>query len=138
MLTDTRAMTAEYRLRQWAEILNQQKESGMNVKMYCEEIGIKENQYYYWQRKLREAANRESAKEQSGTTSLIPARGGSPVVWASVDMTTIKAPGSSSATVCTTGDCIKICREGWTVTVEPGFDTETLTEALRAVNRICC
>ena len=138
MLTDTRAMTAEYRLRQWSEVLTKQKESGLNIKLYYEEIGIKEYQYYYWQRRLREAANKEVTKEQSGVTGLMAARSGSPVVWASVDMTTIKAPSSSSATVCSTGSNIKICREGWTVTVEPGFDTETLTEALRAVNRICC
>lgn len=53
---DSREMTREVRLRQWSEVLREQKESGQNVKTWCESQGIRRQQYFYWQRKLREAA----------------------------------------------------------------------------------
>jgi hypothetical protein len=137
MLTDTREMTSEYRLQYWAEILQKQKESGMNIKLYCEEIGIKEHRYYYWQRKLRAVANNELSKAQSDIRGLTPSIGNSPVVWAGVDMHTLDAQSSRSAMDCSTPNNIKICRQGWTVMVEPGFDAESLTEVLRVVSRTC-
>jgi len=129
---DTKAVTTDYRLQQWAEILQRQKESGYNIRKYCKEAGIKEHIYYYWQRKLREAACKELSKVQNDMKGLTPSRNRSPVMWAGVDMNTLHT------TDIPTGNNIKICRDGWTVTIEPGFDTGTLTEALKAVNRACC
>ena len=132
MLTNTRAMTSDYRLQQWAEILQKQKESGLNIKLFCEEIGIKEHRYFYWQRKLRETANEGLAKVQYDSTGLPLVKNNNSVIWAEVNVNSLNSTSSSVK------DSIKICRDGWTVTVEPGFDSGTLTEALRAVNRVCC
>ena len=52
---DMRSLTSEYRLSHWAEIMRERQESGQSIKAYCEQTGIHENVYYYWQRKLREA-----------------------------------------------------------------------------------
>ena len=139
MLTNTRAMTSGYRLQHWAGIMQKQKESGLNIKSYCEESGINEQRYHYWQRKLRGAANEELTKAQAEKTSLVPAKNDTPVVWAEIDMKTSN-PASSPV-----NSNIKICRDGWIIMVEPGFDIELLSEALRAVsnlsrtgNRVCC
>jgi len=51
-----REATKEYRLSEWARILQDRKESRVNIRAYCKGAGIPEHQYYYWQRKLREAA----------------------------------------------------------------------------------
>jgi len=53
---NTRKIAAEYRLTQWAGIIRERQESGLNVKAFCEAKGFHENIYFYWQRKLREAA----------------------------------------------------------------------------------
>jgi len=53
---DTRSIATEYRLARWAEIMKERSESGLSVKAFCEKAGIHGNTYYYWQRKLREAA----------------------------------------------------------------------------------
>ena len=53
---NTREMAAEYRLAHWSQIMKDRKERGQSIKAYCEGEGIHENVYYYWQRKLREAA----------------------------------------------------------------------------------
>lgn len=53
---NTRDIAAEYRLSHWARIVQARAEKGISVRLYCRESGIRENTYFYWQRKLREAA----------------------------------------------------------------------------------
>lgn len=53
---DSRKVTQEVRLRQWSELVREQKNSGQSIKSWCEDRGIPRQQYFYWQRKLREAA----------------------------------------------------------------------------------
>ena len=53
---NTREIAAEYRLSHWAGIMQERNESVKSVKAFCENAGIHENTYYYWQKKLREAA----------------------------------------------------------------------------------
>jgi len=48
-----REIAEEYRLSHWAEIMRERTASGMSVRSYCKSIGLHENVYYYWQRKLR-------------------------------------------------------------------------------------
>ena len=56
MYVDTRRIAVEYRLSHWASVVQKRKDSGLSVREYCEGAGIKENKYYYWLKKLREAA----------------------------------------------------------------------------------
>ena len=53
---DTKLAAAQVRLQQWAAIVRERKESGLKVDDYCETHNISRNAYYYWLRKLREAA----------------------------------------------------------------------------------
>ena len=69
---DTREFANEYRLSHWAGIIKEQKESGLSAKAYCTNSGIRENQFYYWQKKLREAACEGLMKEQGASTCLTP------------------------------------------------------------------
>ena len=50
--------------------MRERVESGQSVRAYCENAGIHENVYYYWQRKLREAACDGLSTMQRGATSL--------------------------------------------------------------------
>ena len=70
---NTRAVAAEYRLAHWASIMRERKESGISVREFCENAGIHENSYYYWQKKLRETACGNMIKSQHENTSLAPA-----------------------------------------------------------------
>lgn len=58
---DTRVAAREVRLRQWAEIMRERTASGQSISAWCESHGIRRQQYFYWQRKLREAACSELA-----------------------------------------------------------------------------
>ena len=55
-MINTREIAEEYRLSHWAQIVQEQKQSGLSIKEYCETAGFQQNRYFYWQRKLREAA----------------------------------------------------------------------------------
>ena len=59
---NTQEIAKEYRLSQWTQIIKACKESGKSVKDFCEDNRINRNAYFYWQRKLREAACKELAK----------------------------------------------------------------------------
>jgi len=56
---NTQKIAKEYRLSQWAQIIKTRNESGKSVKEFCADTGINKNAYFYWQRKLREAACQE-------------------------------------------------------------------------------
>ena len=58
-MINTREIAAEYRLSHWSSIIQERNASGKSIKSYCESIGIRTNVYFYWQRKLREAACQE-------------------------------------------------------------------------------
>ena len=49
-----RSLTREYRASQWAEIVRTRQSSGKSIRVWCEENGVTEKSFYYWQRKFRE------------------------------------------------------------------------------------
>ena len=55
-MINTRETAEEYRLAHWAEITQRRQDSGQSIKGFCKAEGIYPNVYFYWQRKLREAA----------------------------------------------------------------------------------
>lgn len=61
---DTQKAAAEYRLSQWAQVIQARLDSGQSIKDFCETAGISRNAYFYWQKKLREAACTELAKTE--------------------------------------------------------------------------
>lgn len=70
---DTKEMAKQVRLSQWAEIMRERKESGLNVRTWCEGKGISEKTYYYWQGKLRKAACEGFVEARAASeTSLAP------------------------------------------------------------------
>lgn len=54
--------------------MSEQEESGLSIKEFCANAGFHANSYYYWQRKLREAASNQLPKMQIEHTEtfLIP------------------------------------------------------------------
>ncbi|WP_341876547.1 IS66 family insertion sequence element accessory protein TnpA [Defluviitalea saccharophila] len=53
---NTREVTSQYRLNQWTEIVRQCRSSGQTIAVWCEENNIKRTSYYYWLKKIRQAA----------------------------------------------------------------------------------
>jgi putative transposase len=61
---DTQKVTTDYRMAQWAQIIKAQRESRQKIKDFCETAGISRNAFFYWQRKLRNAACTGLAKTE--------------------------------------------------------------------------
>ena len=67
---DTKLVASNYRIQQWAEIIQDRVRSGLKVDEYCEAHNISHNQYYYWLKKVREAAM-TTVSEQEHSRSFI-------------------------------------------------------------------
>lgn len=63
--------TNELRLAQWADIIKEQKQSGLTVKDWCSQNGITKDAYYYWQHKLRKEVY-EAIKPQESIFAPVP------------------------------------------------------------------
>jgi putative transposase len=67
---DTKKVTTEYRMSQWAQVIQARADSGQSIKDFCQTEGISRNAYFYWQKRLRESACTELAKkEEPGSVS---------------------------------------------------------------------
>jgi len=58
-MINTREIAEEYRLTHWAQIMRERTQSGVSIKAFCKQIGICNNTYFYWQRRVRAAACEE-------------------------------------------------------------------------------
>ena len=126
---NTRGIAVEYRLSHWTQIIKERDESGLSIKEYCASSGIREYNYYYWLKKLREAACGELAKTQADSTNLT-----SPV-FAEVKLPAqpvlLPAAGNTQSHIC-------IETAGMRLTAGCDYPIDKLTELLRTVSRICC
>ena len=51
---DALTVRAEYRMQNWAVLIEECRASGLTNKEFCRQHGISEKSYYYWLRKLRD------------------------------------------------------------------------------------
>ena len=45
----------QHGIEHWQKVLLDQQASGLSARAYCQRHGIRENRFYYWLRKIREA-----------------------------------------------------------------------------------
>ena len=122
-MVNTREIAEEYRLSHWTKIMRERTESGLSIKAFCQREGMNANTYFYWQRKLREAACQglPTTSRNNAAKELVPSG------WAvcSVADTNTKEPPVS----------IEIGKGK--ITVEAGFDPELLTKVCRVLTSLC-
>lgn len=119
---NTRNIAAEQRLAHWSQIMSERAEKGLSIRAYCENVGIHENTYFYWQRKLREAAcsGIQTATVESEEKSLVP-KG-----WATLCVSE-KSAQPEGLTIEVGG-----CR----ITVDTNTDSELLAKVCRALKAL--
>lgn len=116
---DTRKVATEYRMTQWAQRLQARQCSGESIEAFCEASGISRNTYFYWQRKLREAACTELANRSEGEN-------GVPNGWAR--LTSGKAKGAAEGITIEVGGCRVMATED--------TDPELLAKVCRALKAV--
>lgn len=117
----TKDATYQYRLAQWAELMRERVELGLSIRAYCSKKGFAENTYFYWQRRLREAACSEVTERTANA-----ARGLIPGGWTQVSCA---APESAEPT-------LRIEVNGCLVNVTSGTDPELLAVVCRTLKNL--
>jgi len=117
-----REVATEYRMASWAQAVQERTANGQSIKAFCRDRGISQNTYYYWQRKLREAAceGLASVSEAAAEQSLVPAG------WAMC---------KPAETVPAKAVVIEI--NGIRVQVESDTDPELLAKTCRMLKSLC-
>ncbi|URN85234.1 IS66 family insertion sequence element accessory protein TnpA [Acetobacterium wieringae] len=46
----------KFRMEQWTQLIQDQRSSGMTVKVWCQQNLVKETSYYYWLKRIRQQA----------------------------------------------------------------------------------
>ena len=67
---DTRVIATEYRMAQRTRALKERAANGESITDFCKKKGVSRNTYFYWQRKLREAACNELSKLEAPAVRL--------------------------------------------------------------------
>lgn len=61
---NTQEFATEYRMSQWAQMIQARADSGQTIKDFCQAEGISRNAYFYWLKKLRKSACKALAKKE--------------------------------------------------------------------------
>ena len=101
-------------------MLQERIQNGQSIKDFCMSVGISRNTYFYWQRKLREAACTELAvREQARETKLVP--GG----WARLETPNAQVPAAVSVEI-----------NGCRIEVTAETDSELLAKVCRTLKSL--
>jgi len=126
---DTREVTKGYRLAQWAETIQTQKSSGQNIREWCEVNGINRQQYFYWQRKLRETAAEELGLADTERTTV-------PSGWA-LCAAEPKADAQATLTNPTVYGRLLVEVNGIKISADSTYPAEKLAELILNLTRAC-
>ena len=121
-------MTQEVRLTHWAQVMRERNESGASIRAWCREKGINEKTYYYWQRRLREAACRHLSlhKTNADQTAQLPQR------FAELRVTDMPGPSGKGIT-----SALQIEVGTIRINVDTTYSPEQLGALLRAITQTC-
>ncbi len=95
----------------WEQRLAEYETSGKTIKEWCQEQSIRENQFYYWRRKIRP----EKVEENQ------------PIKWLSINLADSSTSSSNS---------IAVHIGQMTVEVKSGFDHNLLREILKVLQTV--
>jgi len=123
---DTKKVTMEVRLAQWAQVMQDRVSSGQSIATYCAQRGIGRHSYFYWQKKLREAVAAQltaTAQPEKVGQALVP-RG-----WAQACVAEETAPEQAGGLTLRIG--------GAEIEVRQGYDEGLLASICRTLTGIC-
>jgi hypothetical protein len=125
-----RELAAEYRLAHWVEIVRDRSARGLSIREYCKVSGIRENVYYYWQRKLRKVAY----DSLSAQTEMVPA--GLPSQ-SFTEIQVVESPPQSRVPEAEQPGQISIAVNGVHISAESAYPVEKLAALVRELSGSC-
>ncbi len=121
-MINTREIAEEYRLSHWAQVMRERSQSGLSIKAFCQQTGMCANTYFYWQRKLREAACSLNQEPTAGNEE----NGLVPKGWTALCV----------SEECTSPQGLTVEVGGCRITVLADTDPELLTKVCRVLKTI--
>ena len=127
----TREVATEIRMVQWAQVMRERAASGLSIEAYCKANGIARYSYFYWQKKLREAAVCQmSGGAQPEQQTLVPTG------WAAVNAAEEAAPEQAgSLTLHQDGLTLRV--GGAEIEVRAGYDEVLLAPVIKTLSQSC-
>jgi len=110
-------------LAQWAQAMQERKASGQSVAGFCEAKDISRNTYFYWQRRLREAAAMQLAAAAQPNQSQVLVPSG----WATVAEEVVPEEPQS----------LTLRINGAEIELRQGFDEALLASVIRTLSQSC-
>ena len=132
-MINTREVAAEYRLSYWAQIVQKRTRSGSSIRAYCKQIGISENTYFYWQRRLRKAACEQLVKFESEQKSITQPCFVEIAIAEKPELTVLGTPSAPASPT----SHLHIKAAGVEITAESTYPPERLAALLRELGRPC-
>jgi putative transposase len=112
-------MAMEYRLAQWAQALHDRAAAGQSIDELCQAKGVSRNTYFYWQRKVREAAAQQMITAGQ-SQALVPSG------WAAVQEAVPEPLESLTLRI-----------GGAEIEVRQGFDEALLASVIKTLSQAC-
>jgi len=132
-MVNTREIAEEYRLSHWAQVAQEWIKRGETIKAYCKQIGISENTYFYWQRRLRRAACEEMTKLESEERTVTRAGFVEIEVAEPPAQPALPAPEEKATPL----GQLSVEAGGVRITADSGYPPEKLAALLRELTRPC-
>ncbi len=110
------------RRRYWQQTIGEAARSGVSIREFCRQRRLRESQFYWWQRRLKERREQRTFRKNQGT----PGRG--PASFALVSDEPAKADAGIEL----------VMGGGRRLRISKGVDEETLRAVLAAVERDGC
>ena len=125
---NSREIAVEFRLAYWAKIIQDRNDSGLSIRAYCKDANIQESNYYYWLKRLREAASGGMAQIQRKMTGLAP-----------TGFAEVRLSAVSALMPAFTANQNHVCIEaaGVRITADSGYPISNLATLLREVAQPC-
>ena len=128
-MMNTREIAKEYRLAHWAQKMQERTALGMNIKEFCEHIGICQNTYHYWQRRVRVAACEQLNNLAPAQEALVQPSFTEIKVVEPPALPTLPKPAQPSQ--------IRIKAAGVQITADDAYPSDKLASLLRELVRSC-
>lgn len=69
---NTKKVTKQYRLNKWMEIIRECRSSGQTITTWCTEHNVNSKSYYYWLKRVREAACEALPALHTDQSTIVP------------------------------------------------------------------
>lgn len=108
----------------WKERIQAAEKSGLSIKAWCEQAGVRKNKYFYWRKKISELDNTDDVNEFVDVTDIINESDG-------------ETTANTANTVNTVTTPIQITLNTLTITINNEADIDVANSIIERIYKLC-